>query len=247
MELAIIPSPRGSRRRMRGARMASTSLTICLLIGACAPKHIEPFNPRQRKYEPGIYAQTNAKSSPGSIFSDATPGFLEDTRARRVGDVVVIVIDESAGAEGGANTALKRDSSFNLGTNAILGLIPAIQKLNPEIDPSKLLDWAHAADFSGDGTTKRKGQLQGRLALRVAQELPNGDLFLEGTKVILINNEETHLYISGVARPADIQEDNTLQSSRIADAQFEFTGRGDIADQNRRGWMHRLIDKVNPF
>ena len=78
-------------------------------------------------------------------------------------------------------------------------------------------------------------------------EGPNGDLFLEGTKVVLINNEEYHLYTSGLVRRADIGQDNTVFSSRIADAQVEFTGRGDIADQNRKGWFARTIDSLNPF
>ncbi|MEO8877789.1 MAG: flagellar basal body L-ring protein FlgH, partial [Polyangiaceae bacterium] len=77
--------------------------------------------------------------------------------------------------------------------------------------------------------------------------MPNGDLFLEGTKVVLINNEEYHLYVSGLVRPTDIAQDNTVASTRIADAQIEFTGRGDIADQQRKGWGARLLDTLNPF
>jgi flagellar L-ring protein precursor FlgH len=77
--------------------------------------------------------------------------------------------------------------------------------------------------------------------------MPNGDLFLEGTKVVLINNEEYHLYISGLVRPTDIAQDNSVLSSRIADAQIEFTGRGDLADQQRKGWLARLLDWANPF
>jgi flagellar L-ring protein precursor FlgH len=77
--------------------------------------------------------------------------------------------------------------------------------------------------------------------------MPNGDLFLEGTKVVLINNEEYHLYISGLVRPTDIQQDNSVFSSRIADAQIEFTGRGDLADQQRKGWFSKFIDWANPF
>ena len=76
---------------------------------------------------------------------------------------------------------------------------------------------------------------------------PNGDLYLEGTKVILINAEEYHLYISGLVRPSDIAQDNTVASNRVADAQVEFTGRGDVADQQRKGWFGRMWDTINPF
>ena len=79
------------------------------------------------------------------------------------------------------------------------------------------------------------------------KDLPNGDLFVEGTKVVMINHEEYHLYISGVVRPADIDDTNSVASSSIADAQVEFTGRGDIADQNDRGWLKKILDTINPF
>ena len=83
--------------------------------------------------------------------------------------------------------------------------------------------------------------------MRVVREMPNGDLFVEGTKVVLINNEEYHLYISGLVRPTDIAQDNSIASTVIADAQIEFTGRGDVADQNRKGWLARLLDSLNPL
>jgi len=77
--------------------------------------------------------------------------------------------------------------------------------------------------------------------------MPNGDLFVEGTKVVMINHEEYHLYVSGVIRPSDIQMDNSVDSSLIADARVEFTGRGDINDQVERGWLTKILDFVNPF
>jgi flagellar L-ring protein precursor FlgH len=79
------------------------------------------------------------------------------------------------------------------------------------------------------------------------QELPNGDLFVEGTKVVMINHEEYHLYISGVLRTTDIQPDNSVVSSLLADARVEYTGRGDINDQVERGWLNKALDWINPF
>jgi flagellar L-ring protein precursor FlgH len=64
---------------------------------------------------------------------------------------------------------------------------------------------------------------------------------------VLINNEEYHLYISGLVRPTDIAQDNSVLSSRVADAQIEFTGRGDLADQQRKGWFAKFVDWINPF
>ena len=83
--------------------------------------------------------------------------------------------------------------------------------------------------------------------MRVRRVLPNGDLFIEGTKVLLINAEELHIYVSGVIRPQDIQADNSVPSSRIADAEIEFSGRGDLTQNQRPGWLQQLLGHVNPM
>lgn len=216
---------------------------------ACGPRHVAPFTPRHRNYEKGAYAQegAEAKRMTGSLFSESSGGWLEDTRARRVGDIIVVKIDEQANAKGASTTNLKQDSSGQSGANALLGIVPALKKAYPDIDPTKLVDFASKQAFSGAGDTARNGELKGTIALRVSKEMPNGDLFLEGTKVVLINNEEYHLYISGLVRPVDIAQDDTVVSTRIADAQVEFTGRGDIADQQRKGWLAKVIETLNPF
>jgi flagellar L-ring protein FlgH len=223
-------------------------LSLWLLMG-CGPPHISPTAPRHRNYTPGAYAQKDPakKPAPGSLFSEAGGGYLEDTRAVRVGDVVVITVNESADAQGNATTKLSRDSNTKLGMDSLFGAMEAFKKVHPSIDPAKLLSFASSSGFAGDGNTQRKGQLNASIAVRITQDMPNGDLFIEGTKVILINNEEYHLYVSGLVRRADIGQDNTVSSSRIADAQFEFTGRGDLADQNRKGWFSRGVDAINPF
>jgi flagellar L-ring protein precursor FlgH len=115
------------------------------------------------------------------------------------------------------------------------------------MDTESLISLMSRADFAGEGQTSRAGTLSGTIAVRVKKEMPNGDLFVEGTKVVMINNEEYHLYISGVVRPSDIERDNSVQSSLIADAQVEFTGRGDIAEAVERGWLTKVLDFINPF
>ena len=223
--------------------------TAATALPACQPTHIAPFTPRTRSYAEGQYAQAaaTAKPAPGSLFSDANPGYLEDTRAVRVGDVLVINVNETANASGTATTDLSRTSSGDVGMPNLLGFMPALLKAYPKIDPSNLVQFANKTAFAGAGDTARNGNLSGNIAVRVVKEMPNGDLYLEGTKVILINNEEYHLYVSGLVRPTDIAQDNSIASTRIADAQIEFTGRGDIADQQKRGWFAKALDAVNPF
>lgn len=232
-------------------RLSHLLLTVVLaLFGAsCGPAHIAPFTPRDRKYEQGEYEASKKQSKPatGSIYSEAQAGYLEDTRALRTGDVVHIRIDEQADASGGATTNLSKESNREVGISAMLGLMPALKKAYPNVDPEKLLSMASTYDFSGEGKTQRAGKLKGSIAVRVKQTMPNGDLFVEGTKVVMINHEEQHLYVSGVVRPSDIEGDNSVASSLIADARVEFTGRGDINDQVERGWFNKFLDFINPF
>ncbi len=222
---------------------------VLAVLAGCGPNHIQGFAPRIRHHKPGAYAaaQPEARPTTGSLFSEANGGLLQDTRAQRVGDIVIIHIDEQADAKGNATTKLTRDNKKSLGVENLAGLVPAIKRLSPDMDPAKLLALASSSEFSGDGATARKGALTGNISVRVKNTMPNGDLYLEGTKVVMINNEEYHLYVSGLIRPADVGQDNSVSSSRIADAQVEFTGRGDIAEQQDRGWLAKLLDKINPF
>ncbi len=227
----------------------SLALLLPLASVACGPAHIKPFTAKNRTYTPGKYAiaQADAKPQTGSLFSEAGTGMLQDTRAIRAGDIVMINIDETTNAQGAANTTTSKTDKREQDITAMLGLVPAIKKAHPDIDPAQLISLAAQADFAGDGKTSRKGQLQGLLAVRVREQMPNGDLYIEGTKVVMLNTEEYHLYISGIIRSADIARDNTVASSRIADAQVEFTGRGDLADTTEKGWLGKILDKVSPF
>ena len=231
----------------RSSEALLLAVTLALGASACGPPHIGPFTPRERIFVAGRYAEDEPSARPasGSLFSDAKQGFFQDPLAGQVGDILSIKIDESADAQGDSSTSLSRKSEMSAGVDTFFGLVTALKKAG--IDPTKIAELSTASSFDGSGATARKGTLTGDLTVRVKKAMPNGDLYVEGTKVVLINNEEYHLYISGLVRRADIQKDNTVLSSRVADAQIEFTGRGDIADQNRKGWLLRLIDFLNPF
>ena len=234
---------------MRIKILLAFAASLLFAASSCAPKHITPFTPKSRRYEIGSYAQTSKQAKPatGSIYTEAVAGYLEDTRAVRMGDIVHVRINEYADAKGGASTALSRDSSRQDSVTGLLGLLPALQRKYPDLNPDELIGFLSKMDFHGDGQTSREGTLKGSIAVRVKSELPNGDLYVEGTKVVMINNEEYHIYVSGLVRPADIEMDNSILSSLLADAQVEFTGRGDIASTVSRGWLSTVLDWINPF
>ena len=206
--------------------------------------HIGPYVPKKRDFETGEYADSH-RARGASLFVSGSRGLFEDDRASRVGDVVIIQLDENDTATHDATTNMSKKSSMSLGLSG--GLIDALQKVMPAVALTKLLGIDAASDFAGAGSVKRGGKLQGSVPVRVRKVLPNDDLYVEGTKVVMVGNEEHHLYISGIVRPVDVKADGTVPSSRVADAEIEYTGRGDISDYQRPGWLTRYINKASPF
>ncbi len=222
-------------------------MTLVTLLAACGPQHISPHIERNRDYTEGDYDSAPTPVSSGSLWTNSSRGLFADFRASRVGDIVTIRIDETARASGDASTSMDREAEHSFGMPSVLGFMGALSTAHPSIDPSNLLSVMSEYGFSGDGDTRRGTRARGVVAVRVKRRLPNGDLFIEGTKVIMINDEELHVYVSGVIRPADIETDNSIRSGLVADAQIEFTGRGALTDNQRQGWLSRIIAKLRPF
>ena len=232
-------------------RTTWTALVIAsaLLAGAgCEPRHIKPYTPRYRMYDPGKFAEADPKDATvGSVWRASSPSLFEDMRASRVGDILTVVIDEESKGTGDASTKLNKESGIESGIVNFLGLLTAVASKYPDMDPSKLISLLSKSDFTGEGTTSRSGKLEGHIAVRVREVMPNGDLFVEGHKVILLNEEELHFYVSGVIRQIDVRPDNSVSSSLIADAQVEFSGRGVVADTQSPGWIQRLVNAYSPI
>jgi flagellar L-ring protein precursor FlgH len=199
-----------------------------------------------RNYAAGKYASDGAGDE-GLLWGESTANVLEDARSRNLGDLVLVRIEESADAVGNATTKTSKKSSVSAGVNNFVGLIEKFAKRHPGVDTQALVKSVFESSFEGDGETKRQGALTAMIPCQVKQVLPNGDLFIEGTKAIQINAEETHLYLSGVVRPFDIDMSNTVASTRILDARIDFSGRGVVSDKQRPGLLHRALDHAWPL
>jgi flagellar L-ring protein precursor FlgH len=217
--------------------------------GCAAPigPKIDTSVTKERKYKEGKYETGLEPITSGSLWPDNGRGLFADFRAFRVGDLVTVRLDESSKAAGDSSTQLERESHESLGVPNFMGLTAGLARAYPDLDPEKLIEWMGESGFNGKGSTSRGNKLDGSISVRVKKVLPNGDLFVEGTKVILINDEEVHMYVSGVIRAEDIDSSNAVASSTIADAQIEFSGRGVLADNQKLGWFSRLFAKIRPF
>jgi flagellar L-ring protein precursor FlgH len=224
---------------------AGLAATVALSVLGCAT-HIAPYHAKHRTFDRGEFG-ARSKPSGGSLYAEGTPGLFEDHSASRIGDILVIRIDEKDLASHQADTTLNRSDATNYGLPAAVGLVAALTAKFPGIDPAKLLATTSDQKFTGNGAVKREGTVTATLPVRVKQILPSGDLFVEGTKVVMVGQEEHHIYVSGLVRRVDIAEDDSVPSSRIADAEIEYTGRGDVSDTQRRGWLGRTLSVLWPF
>lgn len=219
---------------------------LALVAAAGCASHIAPYHAKKRKLDTGEYGTRSAPAN-GSLYAEGAPGLFEDHSAGRIGDILVIRIDEKDVATHQADTKLDKTDATSYGLPAALGLTTALQKQLPGVDLTKLFASTTDQKFTGNGQVNRQGNVVATLPVRVRQILPSGDLFVEGTKVVMVGAEEHHIYVSGIVRRVDIAEDDSVPSSRIADAEIEYTGRGDISDTQRRGWLARTMSKIWPF
>lgn len=221
------------RPRLLGAAL------FALGLAACGPAHLGEHEPKVRTFEYPFPDEAEPEArSPGSLYSERSPsaGLFRDQRARRVGDPVVVRIEERADARRGAATELSREGDVKAALDSFLSLVSG-QEIKAGV----------ASTFRGAGATSRTERLEATVTAMVMKVMPNGLLFIEGRRALLVNGEEHHFYVSGLIRPTDVGSDNSIPSSLIAEAQIEFTGRGVLTEKQRPGWLHRGMDYISPF
>lgn len=197
----------------------------------------------------------------GSLWTPGLSGnpFADDKAFRR-GDIVLVrVIQKSSGSKS-ANLDTKRDATISAKIKYLLGLEKSINDLTdykaPEgssggsgstWDPNDLISAQSSRAYKGQGSAARSDVLQATVSAVVTDVMSNGNLMIYGHQTVMLDNESSVLTVQGVIRPSDIDIDNSVDSSRIANANIQFTGSGVITDQQHPGWGMRIFDWVWPF
>jgi flagellar L-ring protein precursor FlgH len=152
---------------------------------------------------------------------------FSDHRAMRVDDILTIIIVESAkaGSESKTKTSKESDVEFRAG-----------------FIPPRQFSASNAANYDGKGATSRSGSLSATVTARVIKVLEGGNLVIEGSKTVEINQEKEIIKISGVVRPQDIQKNNIVYSTSIADAEITYAGNGSVNTAARPGFLTRLAN-----
>lgn len=175
----------------------------------------------------------------GGLFrADRYAALVSDNRARRVGDLLTIRLVERTQAQKSATADTKRDSS----TSITLPDFPPFNQI-----PIGALNGGLSQSFKGGGAAAQNNQLSGAVAVTVAQVLPNGVLMVAGEKRLTLNRGEEQVQLTGLVRVDDIGPDNSVLSTRVANAQIRYSGTGEIAEQSRMGWLARFFAAISPL
>jgi flagellar L-ring protein precursor FlgH len=221
--------------------MKRALILIVLLAAGCATQ------PPASKF-PALEQQLEkprASYGNGSLWQGTAGGLVEDFKARSRGDILTVVISETASASKEATTGTSRASEVAAGIPNLMGLETA--GINKYMDLSKLVNASASSKFNGSGSTTRKENLNATITARVIDVLANGNMLIEGRRNVLVNNEDQIIILTGTVRPRDITPDNLVNSTLIADARIAYSGKGIISDRQQPGWLMGIMDKVWPF
>ncbi len=180
-----------------------------------------------------------------SLFRTDARGFFKDQRARRIGDILTVKIVISDKAQIANQTTRGRTSTNSGGVGGVLGSI--FNAVLPNIAASTAIDVSSGVNDAGTGSVNRAETLQTEVAVVITQVLPNGNLVIEGRQEVRVNFEIRDLIVAGIVRPEDIESDNTIQSSKIAEARIAYGGRGQITDVQQPRYGQQVLDAILPF
>ncbi len=165
-----------------------------------------------------------------------------DRKAAARGDILTIVIAESAVASSSQSTKSSRDSSLD---DAISRFIYAgLGKKNGQLPSTS---GSGKSSYSGGGDISNSQSLSARAAVLVTDVLPNGNLVVEGVRVVRFSGETQYVVLHGLVRADDIARDNSVVSTNIADARVEFHAEGALTDAQKRGWLAKVYEKIRPL
>lgn len=213
-----------------------------LLLSGCAHNPFTAPKPDDPEYAPVVpHIPPPPNNYSGAIYQ---PGYelvlYEDDKARGIGDVITVVFDESTNAVKKADTTINKKSDTSITNPTILGELPQLSafggnnfNLGFELEGDR--------KFSGNGDVKQSNQLQGKVSVTVMDVMPNGNLVVKGEKWVTLNHGDEFIRLSGIVRQSDIAPDNTVLSSRLANARIAYAGKGDAANSNKMGWLDVIL------
>jgi len=208
---------------------------------------------RDPAYAPARPVPVPVQKNSGSIFqSGAGLSLFRDSRARRVGDILTVRLSEKTRASKSAKTSTSKSNELKMDNPTLFGAqvqfnAPRVLPLSSYKDNSLAAAFGSEQKFGGAGDSSQSNSLTGNVAVSVIEVLSNGYLVVRGEKTVSLNQGSEYIRVAGIVRPQDIGPDNTVLSSKLADARISYGGNGAVAESNRQGWLSRTLGAVWPF
>jgi len=235
--------------------LAATSLGGCAALDRFknigqAPALSAVDNPTARPgYKPVQMPMPEAQPAsynPNSLWRNGSRAFFKDQRAHQVGDILTVQVNITDKANIANETQRSRDTKEDSGITDFLGS-KTVKTPATAVLPGRILTADSTSSSDGKGSVNRSEALQTNVAGVVTQVLPNGNLVIEGRQEIRVNFEIRELIVAGIVRPEDIQSDNTIDSTKIAQARIAYGGRGQITDVQQPRYGQQVMDVILPF
>jgi len=196
-----------------------------------------------------IVVASAAPASAGSLWTKAharEAAMYTDRKARRVGDIITVVVSESASVSASKRTKTDKTAAVDAAVDAFFW-DPASSNMGSHNGSLPQMKMGGTNNFEGGGEINNKQTITARAAVTVVDVLPNGNLVIEGSRFVSYSGEKQYAILRGIVRLDDITNANTVASSSIADARVEFVSEGTISANQRKGWFSRVVDTLNPF
>jgi len=217
-------------------RLAALQALVLLLLSGCVTyERPQPGNPQ---YAPATTPTAELpQQSEGSLYrGNQGLSLFTDRKALNVGDVITITLQERTVSSKSANVTVDKNSSLEFDAGPLLGGTPSVNGSDFGTDMEQ------EREFEGDSEADQSNSLEGNITVTVAEVLPNGGLVVRGEKWITINRGDEYLRISGIVRPDDVSPDNTVPSTRLANAQITYSGTGELANAQSMGFLTRFFN-----
>ena len=222
------------RIRFSEIRISGLAAALTLLAG-CSNMPTES-SPEYAPTMPMEFPEQQSVAPTGGIYQSVRNlALFEDVTARQVGDIVTVVLTEATNAAKSADTDLDKSNTNTIADPILGGQTRTIGSSNLNFDLSS------DSEFSGGSASSQSNSLQGSIAVTVARVLPGGNLYVQGEKWIHINQGNEYIRLRGIIRPMDISAQNTIPSTKVADARISYGGTGATAEVNVVGWLSRFF------
>lgn len=210
---------------MKSARKFASNLALAALA-ALATARAESLWP------------TDGRTTERSMFADR--------KAAGTGDILTVVVQESADATSTQNKSMDRKSELADAIQQFL-FSAAVSKFGTFKGELPSSQATGKSTFSGGGSVANSQSLNSRAAVLVTDRLPNGNLVIEGVRMVTFSGETQYVVLHGLVRPDDISSANTVASTNIAEARVEFVSEGSLTDAQKRGWLAKVYEKLRPL